>query len=71
MFPSKQEGSEERHCNEDNTGLDQGGGGVEGAVGALVGTAHLRKKTFTFKVQRKQGFTVISWDDLVKYFCVT
>ena len=55
MFPSKQEGSEERHCNEDNTGLDQGGGGVEGAVGALVGTAHLRKKHLHSKFKENRA----------------
>ena len=43
MFSSEQEGSEEGCCNEDNTWLDKGRGRVEGAVGALVGAAHLRK----------------------------
>ena len=55
MFSSEQEGSEEGRCDEDNTGLDQGGGGVEGAVGALVGTTHLREKNIYIQSSKKTG----------------
>ena len=55
MFPSEEEGSEEGRCDEDNTGLDKGGGGVEGAVRALVGTAHLRKKHLHSKFKEKRA----------------
>ena len=42
MLPSaEQERGDQAHRDEQEAGLQQRGGGVEGAVGALVGAAHL------------------------------